>query len=146
MLARIAKQIQNQLRRGRPFALFAAVVPFLPKAVRSAHDAIQEKQDHRAWNVLRENTEVLTIHPTFASTANSVRLPTTAVLCVNRVMWVHLGLHWVVAWHAHPIRMLIFVVQRHATPVPMENYPTPNKPVANVPSGKRRPIAATVNT
>ena len=146
MIARIAKQIHNQRWRGRPFALFAAMVPFLPKAVHSAPNANREKQDHRAWIVLREGTEVSMIHPTFASTANSVHLPATVVLCANRVVLAHLETHLVTALHARPIPMLIFVVHWHATPVPTEKYPTKNKPVANVPSGKRRPIAATVNT
>ena len=143
---RTAKQIQNQLWRVRPFALCVATVPILPQAVRSAQNANREKQDRRALIVLREGTEASMIYPTFASTANSVHLPTTVVLCANRVVLANLELHLVTALHARPIPMLIFVVHWHATPVPTEKYPTKNKPVANVPSGKRRPIAATVNT
>ena len=143
---RTAKQIQNQLWRVRPFALCVATVPILPQAVRSAQNANREKQDRRALIVLREGTEASMIYPTFASTANSVHLPTTVVLCANRVVLVNLGLHLVTALHARPILMLIFVAQQHATPVPTEKYQTPNKPVANVLSGKPLPIAATVNT
>ena len=146
MRARIAKQIQNQRWRGRPFALFVPMVPFLTKTVRSAHNAIRGKQDHRALIVLRESTEASMIPPASASTANPVHLPATGVLRANRVMLANLGLHWVVALHAQTIPMLIFVVQWRAAPVPTEKYQTPNKPVANVPSGKRLPIAATVNT
>ena len=146
LFVRIVLLIQNQLWRGRLFALYVAVVPLLSQAVRSAHNANREKQDPRAWNVLLEGTGASMIPPASALTANSVHLLTTVVLCVNRAVLVNLGLHLVTALHARPILMLIFVVRWHATPVPMENYPISNKPVANVPIGSRPPIAATVNT